>query len=504
MKYVSVFLLFLFSLFTNCYSQNRDNIWQLGYFTFNSAPKCGVDFNSGNATSFSLIRPMSFFITNASICDTNGQLLFYTNGIYVANRNHDTLQNGSDFNPGYITNLNASDGLAVSQGCIILPYPDSNNKYVIIHESGEEFMAHNQTQDQPLNLSYSIVDMNLDGGLGGIDSSKKSIHLINDTLVLGRITACKHANGRDWWIVVQRFYSNIYYKFLLTPYGFSAPYSQQIGDSINYDALGTSVFSPDGNMYATVSYDNTLNIFHFDRCTGNFYDSTFIQVPNPTPGQPDNEPFSCAFSPNSRFLYVVEYTRIIQYDVTVPNIAATQTYVAQWDSFTAPFNTYFFLSQLAPDGRIYISTYGGDSLMHYIEYPDSQGIACNVVQNNFFFVDYNASIPNFPNYNLGADTTSILCDSLSVGITSITLSKGELKIFYHPIWQTAFINASNLQGKNYTLNIFDITGKQLFSEQGKLSSPYFIKDFHCNFANGIYIISLSTEKENLKGKFVKN
>ena len=34
---------------------------------------------------------------SSSISDSNGNLLFYTNGIYIANANHDTMMNGNGF-----------------------------------------------------------------------------------------------------------------------------------------------------------------------------------------------------------------------------------------------------------------------------------------------------------------------------------------------------------------------------------------------------------------------
>src|SRR5512138_1355794 len=81
------------------FCQGFTNIWQLGYDS-DTLPECLIDFSSGAAIASTINRPMSFTATNASICDSSGQLLFYTNGVYVANKNHDTLLNGSGLNPG--------------------------------------------------------------------------------------------------------------------------------------------------------------------------------------------------------------------------------------------------------------------------------------------------------------------------------------------------------------------------------------------------------------------
>lgn len=64
--------------------------------------------------------------------------------------------------------------------------------------------------------------MNLNGGLGSVIS--KNYILINDSMNVGKIAACKHGNGRDWWIVIHRVNTNRFFKFLLTPYGFTGPF----------------------------------------------------------------------------------------------------------------------------------------------------------------------------------------------------------------------------------------------------------------------------------------
>ncbi|MBL0340606.1 MAG: hypothetical protein IPP71_06630 [Bacteroidetes bacterium] len=69
----------------------------------------------------------------------------------------------------------------------------------------------------------------LDGGLGGIVVGTKNVNAINDTLVYGRITGVKHANGRDWWILVHHYNDDEYYSILVTPTGILGPYTQNIG-----------------------------------------------------------------------------------------------------------------------------------------------------------------------------------------------------------------------------------------------------------------------------------
>jgi hypothetical protein len=113
-------------------------------------------------------------------------------------------------------------------------------------------------------------------------------------------------------------------------------------------------------------------------------------------------------------------------------------------------------------------------------------------------------LPNNPDYTLGPLVGSP-CDTITaVHEVKPNLVANELKIFYHPQWDVAFINADKLTGRKYTLSLFDITGKLIFREQGNLNSQYFTKDLGMsNFSNGMYIVTLETDKERLKARFVK-
>ncbi len=67
-----------------------------------------------------------------------------------------------------------------------------------------------------------------------------------------------------------------------------------------------------------------------------------------------------------------------------------------------------------------------------------------------------------------------------------------------------FVNANKLRGKNYTLTMYNISGKEVIRESGKLDSEFYTRDLEMNgFASGLYIIKLLTEKEVLTKKFIK-
>ncbi|MBA3647492.1 MAG: hypothetical protein H0W62_02905 [Chitinophagales bacterium] len=399
---IKVFLTVMILGYSLVSAQLRTNIWELsGTRSANYRNKQNlteVNFSNNFADTSTVFRQMSFFITNSSISDTVGNLLFYSNGQWIANRNHDSLQNCKEFNPGYSTDhYYDGGGLGFTQGLIIIPHPDSGFLYDLFYITTEKIHYHGNLYYYPFHLSHSIIDMRLDSGLGAV--TIKNEHLIEDTLVQGKLAACKHANGRDWWIIDHKWNSNIFYTWLLTPSGIEGPFLQNIGSKVLNDfGFGQAVFSPDGNQFTIQSnYDYFMDHFHFDRCSGllsnwsRLYSQTDV-----------NNFVGAAFSMNNRYLYRCSYFNVIQYDTKMDNFFNNPDTVATWDGTYAPLDTWFFLSQLARDNRIYISTDGGDSVLTYIDQPDSAGVSCNVIQHGVILPYLNNhTVPYFPNYDLG-------------------------------------------------------------------------------------------------------
>ncbi|MBA3284899.1 MAG: T9SS type A sorting domain-containing protein [Nitrosopumilus sp.] len=454
-------------IYSNIYSQNRINIWQTSFGSPTYGLANEINFNSGSADTLGIIRDMNFFLCSAGICDTSGQLLFYTNGQYIGNRNHDTLLNGYNYNPGYATDIfycssGFCSGLGLIQPVIILPFPDNADKYYLLHITGEEFPNPYGTTTflyQPLEFRYSIVDMSLDGGMGGIPVGSKNLTLLTDTLVTGQIAAVKHGNGRDWFIFIQKFNSNFYYKYLLTPAGIQQIPGQYLGlnSPIINDYFGSALFSPDGNKYAhIISIVDTLNLFDFDRCTGMFSNPIYLTVPDTGIY---GRILSCSFSPNNRFLYASTHLNLYQFDLLSPNINNSRTTVATYDGFVSPFPTYFFQHALAPDNKIYLSTYGGCNVLHVINSPDSLGVSCDVSQHSFILPTYNNCLPNFTNYDLGKIAGSP-CDTI-VGINDPN-KNGIFTIYPNPSPDKFWINYEIEVNSKADFHLYNSMGINVF------------------------------------------
>ncbi len=396
--------------------QGINDLWMGGFEDQSPPPWGGVDldFMTGDLVIYTVNREIDFHRTSANISDAEGNLLFSTNGAYIANATGDSMLNGGGLNPSWYTS-DHPEGLYISQGCLILPKPETPGFYYLFHGTIDDLSS-----SLSHHLYLTTIDMSLDSGLGGAVS--KNEVLIADTLNEGRITAVRHANGRDWWVFCFKANTNIHHRLLVTPSGVSVNGNQAIG-VVRTPDHGQACFSPDGSRYAYYSGFGTadLDIFDFDRCTGLFSDPVNITIDD------SNSLGGLAFSPNGRFLYVSSVLDVYQYDTEASDIAGSMVHIAHWDSTyspSPPFATVFDIAQLAPDGKIYIGTGNGTQRMHVINNPDAPGLACNMVQHGIELPRYYSnSLPNHPNYFLGPLAGSP-CDTLALGVAPLSPGEG--------------------------------------------------------------------------------
>ncbi len=272
-------------------------------------------------------------------------------------------------------------------------------------------------------LYLSVVDLNMAGGLG--DLVLKNQILIEEPLICGGLSSVRHANGRDWWIFTHGFMSNEFISFILTPYGFEGPFYQSIGSIRTGPAPGVT-FSMDGARLcssATGSAGVGLDVFDFDRCTGELSNWQHANIPDPILIR------NSAFSPNGEFIYVGRVDILYQYHLMNGVLGSPDT-VAIYDGFvdgSSQLATYFSWGMgLAPNGWIYIATGNGTHYMHTIQAPDISGTSCAVVQHDHLLPTWTInSIPYRPNYLLGPIDGTV-CDSLgiTVGVSDADIQAG--------------------------------------------------------------------------------
>ncbi len=449
MKKYSILLLILSCLLHLAHTQ-RDNTWVLGYGYPDASMLYGgmkVTFNTGSPAFNFITDTTHFNACNASISDTAGNLLFYTNGIDIRDKNNTILQNGDSLNYGDLWETWHDTGMPLQQGALILPFPAHNNEYFVIHNTLNEYVQGNY---YPTEVLYSQIDMSLNQGFGGVIIKNQPFSIQDKAEVA--ITACRHGNGRDWWLLFPTRNTNCYKRFLLTPNGFEDK-GQTCIDGIIFDAVWQAKYSGDGTKYARFQ-DSTLHIMDFDRCNGLY--SNLITIPIPY----NADSTSCGgleFSTDSHYLYLSSCAYMLQYDTWANNIASSRITIGVVDGVPDPYQPgSIAYCTAAPDGKIYIL--GGAKSLDVINAPDSAGTGCNFVLRGLPLPRLNITIPNFPNFRLGAAFGSG-CDSLTVS-HQVAVSSAQSKVYPNPAHNTLYIELTK-QAQAATFLLYDMAGKEV-------------------------------------------
>lgn len=492
---VKLLLLLLFIKTNISFAQFENRYWVMGYsnFTNNQFGGFNLDFYYNAPDTFRVDRELNISQGTSNISSRDGRFLFATNGSKVGDASNQIMINGDSLVCLAFCSPN-SDGSNVIQSNIIIPDPGDTSLYYIFYAPSELYISFpNGSSNYPTHMYYAIVDMKLNGGLGAIIS--KNNLLLNDTLQNGKITACKHANGRDWWLVFKEFTGNGFITYLVSPNGVQLISRQPIG--IGKEQPSQVCFSPDGSRFVSYDFAYGLQIFSFDRCTGLFSNPIYIPY-----SDTNFYGFGVAFSASSRYIYTSTLDNIFQYDLLAINIANSKTLVGIWDGYyDSSLPTHFFTMGLARDGKIYIVTGNGTHYIHRINYPDLPGASCNFQQRYVTTpVFYWRAVPNHPNYQLGAEHFS-QCDTLT-NVSEVE-NKFFFKIYPNPVAgnKKIFIEYNHVGAEEGIFEMFDLHGRKIAIQT---ISPFtsLLEVELPKLSQGIYIIKLKFNNWQESDKFV--
>ena len=454
----------VFICISSGYGQKEDYIWLTGYSSNTIDSTFGgtrIDFNTEPPTVSYEFREMDFFLASASICDTAGNLLFYTDGSTVVDGQNNILENGEGLGPHPYNQSFALSGMPLSQGSIILNYPGSEDSlYLILHEELSDESIYD-TDISVFNLFYTTVLNNSSEVL----VKERNQPILSDTLSFGSVTSTRHANGKDWWILIPKYKSNLYYTILVGNGGIESIFEQSIGMNIISAIAGQAVFSPSGSKYARYGVDlftepGQIDLYDFDRCTGLLSNSLHIPIDTTEEGFIDGAFGGLAFSPDSELLYHSRDRRIEQYDLRATDIIGSVDTIAFYDGFQDPITavpTNYGLAQLGPNGKIYVATTGNTRFMHIIHNPNERGPACNVEQHGLQLATFNDwSVPNHPNYRLKAligspcDTIRPIAAFTYDSLSNTVFTDASARIPTEWFWTFGDGSSSNIQNPEHS------------------------------------------------------
>jgi len=390
-------------------AQKNDFIWMSGYGGGLGSNKYGLtilDFHSGNPViSYNTEKNIYLESTNAGISNAAGELRYYTNGDILLDKNLELVPGGQD-----LSRVDKEGGIPIDQCAMILDYPDRPESYIVFYPYDTTYRIDTFGGGVSfLSLRYMMVDYN--SLTKETRVSQKHSFAIRDTINAGGFTACRHANGRDWWILIpERSPATGIYKILLDPEGLHVV-DKQIMPTYIRNGVCVSSFSSDGNYFAFLSSvgretGSFLYLFKFNRCNGNldltlnknYYERGLFN--------------GIYFSPNSKYLYHGHSFKIYQLDLQAPDIMNSAILLDTIDPVPRLGMSWSFFKN-GPDGRLYSGTGYGQPYLHVIEKPNLRGLNCIPRRMGIPLQVRNNSTPNFPHFRLGPIDGSD-CDTLGI------------------------------------------------------------------------------------------
>lgn len=307
----------------SCHAQsNRISHW---FFGFNN------HFDFSDTANPKLTREGNTYTwgNTATMSDKKGNLLFYTDGETVWNKQHKQMINGTGLHGS------AADG----QGSIIIPFVGVKYKYYIFTVDGEQ---NNPIKNIPWkfqhdsSLSYSIVDMRLDDGKGAI--TVKNIPLLKT--VDQTLTAIQHANKRDFWLITKKYATDSFYIYKITECGIESPLIFKGGIVTGLGSI-KSCIKPATNG-KKISYVMPRGFwFHF---IFDFNDTTGV-MSNPMLLKSSPSISASWFSSDNNYVYHMDTLNVYRYDLSSNNIPASKKQM---------FNSANLAGlQIAKNGKIY-------------------------------------------------------------------------------------------------------------------------------------------------------
>lgn len=308
----------------------------------------------------------------ASISDENGNLLFYTDGITVFDRNHLIMQNGQGLrgNP------------SSTQSAIIIPKPQDPDTYYIFT------VDTSATGGQDSGLHWYEVDMTANLGQGAVVTNVASPNNLISTCS-EKITAINHGVNDEILVTTLAQFNGFgtsfdtFYTFIVGPNGINpVPVRSQVSSTIQGGGRrGNLKISPDGQYMVSCNMGSGTYLYDYDQLTGVVSNERQLQFSGT-----NRSGYGVEFSPDSSLLYITasndtggndpaaHSSTLFQFDMTNPVPATSGIVIDTRQGYRGSL-------QLGIDKKIYRAlsdTYViGRGFLGVINNPNVAGQGCN-------------------------------------------------------------------------------------------------------------------------------
>ena len=441
-----------------------EQVWMFG-------TKGALNFSSGTPQQAQSVADMRG--NSASICDRNGNLLFYTDGNYVWNRQHNIMVGGVNLTigPGLPVKLPDPGNGWIADATAIAMKPGEPGKYYIFSERREPIDPNIASSlYYPSDLYYSIVDMSENNGLGAViekgtfvDSNVQKL-----TLVAG--------NDCNIWLVTHRGLGKAYKAYNITANGVEAPVVSVTGSTTtDLDIAGMLTVSHNRTRLVLTNIAGTAEMSTFDPATGIV--SNTVQLPftttGPTPPSypagPINMWQGAAFSPDDSKLSLSAFSGYLaQCDLTVSPLSALllgQSYNGTAITGLVCSNMYTQSGlKTAPDGKIYFhyektldngtmfpTRIANDNELGVIHQPNVTGVGWNVSLTPVLTITpgpYINSLSFFPNETGILNITDTMSGKQVICLKDSALLAASDPTGYSYVWHNGAGNTTTVQAKH--------------------------------------------------------
>ncbi len=353
----SIFLLIILFTVYLCPAQTENKIWYFG-------ENAGLDFNYDPPKAITNNR---IIVEEGSgvVCDPDGNLLLYTGGGMVYNRNHEPM----------LSNLLMSNNSATQKG-VPCAYPGDSTKCYLFSSGAQEGGC-------IYGLRYSVIDMSLEDGLGDFSDVANVMLLERGSEKIG---IAEHDNGTDKWICTHEFLENRIIAWPITNNGIGEPVYSPLGYDLNlnhtWNRAGYMTFTRDFSKMAMAMYfAGIVLVYDFNSSTGEF-DNLIVLNPLDGFGQ---YAYGVEFSPDGSKLYCSKRgrapSRVFQYDLSLGSEDAINDSRITLAEVEGNENMdHYSALMLGPDDKIYVASHKHDFL-HRIDNPNAAGTACNFAED---------------------------------------------------------------------------------------------------------------------------